>query len=366
MIPHGVNGKISAFYLIQEILEKKLITFPENGLIVNEDHMEIRNVQFSAKIKENSELLPVFKEAVSDFLHLFQYVEADPELFVDPLDIPEELMEDLPCKRLSGMSWLLLFSKGLLHLEKLSEKAYILYADELLLEKLRFAESYLKELFITASEYADEAMEVSVLIVPKTGYKTERLFDSLSVTYKVESGTEKKIYAERSSEGKQYRESQYVLDKHVEKTLNTLSGMFSDLSLSKEEKALSVENLTLTYTGEEKVEIQGLSLEIPAGFRYKSGACPERDFVMWLPNEENEEEPEASVFLLKAEGDIPVNAFIEELKEGVLSNKGIYTDEIFVRIGGRIQQFSIMLMVEKDVDLSAIVSCVKSIKEHIY
>ena len=340
MIPHGTNGKLKGSWIVSELIGKKYISVPEDGLSFDGQRHRIGKVDFSEEVRKVPEIAQSFRECAEEFLRFHSFMEADSSLFVPAEQLGAALSERLYNEPLTGMSLLRLFAGNGLSLQE-KEDFTELSVSAQIYDSLPDPEAYFYEAFSRICAYSGEDPELlygGVTVGER--FRTEALGNDLSVTFGEEKDPEtleEMLFcseAELNAGGKTEREIN--IENNVRSTLSTLKQMMDDIDGGGEEHRNDLTSYTITFGENRQYRGDGYTVRIPDGFRLQEGA-EDREFILWLPNRENPDEWEASLFMLYPDG-YPEDGMAGDLPVITETGNGC---TIAVRSGDRIRKFTV-------------------------
>lgn len=327
MISYSANGRISGLWIAQRILSENLIGPGEGDLFFDGKRHGLKSLRFSEELRGDLEIMSDFRTIARNVLYLFYFAEEQSYLRVPLERQTEELREISGGEPLTGMSLLSLFCRGFLRVSAGREET-VLYADRLLLSDLPDAGGLLGNLVRMLGMYSGEAGTRSIRIRPMGGADTEFLADGLSVSY----GPEDEGAAVFSID------EDTAMNRQVRQTLTTLRQMMLDIDETIEDYREDGSRFALSFTEGRRYDAGFYSIAVPDGFSTGRDSDGE-SLVMWLPNPENPEEWEASLFCLRFVGVSEEPSSGTETREN--TDGGILRIEAAVPLGTRTLHFSI-------------------------
>ncbi|MBR6322638.1 MAG: hypothetical protein IKR59_07195 [Lachnospiraceae bacterium] len=327
MISYSTNGRISGTWIAQRILSENLIGPGKGDLVFDGKRHGLKGLQFSEELKSDLEIMSDFRTIAHNVLYLFYFAEEQPYLRVPLERQTEELRAVSGNEPLTGMSLLSLFCRGLLRIGVGLEET-VLYADRLLLSELPDAPGLLSNLVRTLNMYSGEAGTERIRIRPMGGIDTELLSDGLSISYVPEEESTASFSLDENT----------AMYRQVRETLTTLRQMMQDIDETIEDYREDGSRFSLSFEEGRRYDAGLYSIAVPDGF---STGCDADDtgLVMWLPNPENPDEWEASLFCLRA-----LKVTEEASSETVTrenTDGGILRIETAVPVGEKTVRFSV-------------------------
>ena len=283
MISYGRNGRVSGVYLASRILSEKLICPDEEDLTFQDGRYSLRGLQFAAELRSDHEIMDDFRNIARNVLYLFSFCEEQPYLRVPLEQISDELLMETAGHDITGMRLLMFFVKGLIRIIDRPGET-VLEAEWIVLSGIPEAEELLRNLVRVLYLFSGDTAPSRILIREKPEIGTEDLGRELSVSYDLSA----QLVSEREQN----------IEKNVRSTLSALQKLMQDSDDISLDYRMDDSKFALRFEEGQRLSWGNYSVAVPDGFRtgeYKDGSS----FVMWLPNKENPDEWEASLFSVR-------------------------------------------------------------------
>ena len=227
--------------LVTDVLMPKLIRFRDSHFLYRNGRHSVKDISLSRGLEtkvSGPEELTSLSEAV-----LKLYLRAEKEKALR-FEIPEDsvLRGFLPDSHVTGMTFLNLFTKGVLRLEKPEDpkEGWKLIADPVFQEAVPEAERKLWSLFRTVQAYGNEHLWCRIVFEPQELVRTIPLEKEMSLTYEWDREFEKVyIQGEKPEEAETERERAVRLNREasLQKTLELIRTINEEASPENEEEA---------------------------------------------------------------------------------------------------------------------------------
>lgn len=312
MIPYGSNGKMKGAWIVTELITRRLIGVPEDGLAYDGRKHSVTRLEFSETVRDFADIRAVFSECAEQFLHFFSYLEQDVSLRLPAGTVPSGIFgrteEDFTGGCFTG-----LFAAGLL---KLTENDN---GMTLISENTAF-EPYLEALgrrIVSFSGDDDDAVQIGISVAyedaesDREAEETDEggADDTLAVSYAAEPADRQMAYLcglsaeeiDRLVGTTETDDRIGHIRSNVRSTLCTLKQMMDDIDDEGSAKRSGLEHYTPGFEEHRLLKKEGYTVRIPDEFTLteNTDGC---EFILWLPNIDNPDEWEASLFSLCPEG----------------------------------------------------------------
>ncbi len=306
MISYAANGRISGVWMVRRMLSEKLIYASDADLQFRNGRHYLSGLQFSEDLRSDHEIMSDFRTIARNVLYLFYFAEEQRYLRVPAQKIAPEYRKERPTEPLTGIPLLMRFSTGEFR-AFFDEDETVLYASPEFLTSVPNAAELLRDLVRTIYLYAGESGPQRILIRERREISTEMLASDLSISY---------LPSELAEETGLPDERDARLEENVASTLSRLQKMMQDIDDQSMDVESDFSRYELSFESGERFENDYYSIAVPDGFRTEKD-LDGNDYVMWLPNPENPDEWEASLFSVRQKAGSGLSSdTLEESREG--------------------------------------------------
>ena len=184
--------------LVRTYIVPGLISFGKGELLFHDGRHEIRNASFPEDMLKDEEQRARLMRDLPDLLELFCTAEGDHLLRIPRSDISGRLWPYFGNEDATGITFLLLFQKGMLELTRKDTDTADIYAEASLIQGIPDAENVLRSLSEDIITFRDgRPCEVRVHSFRRS--RTEDLSDGLEVTYLLDDEFESRFGKRESS-----------------------------------------------------------------------------------------------------------------------------------------------------------------------
>lgn len=292
---YGRNGKISSRWMLTRLAGDGLLFFAPSNTVYRSGRHEITGLSFSAEVKRDAAICADLKTIVEEFMYFAYDVENTETLRTDIREIPGEAWRLLGYEDLTGLSYFRLLREKKICLSFPDEETVIVEADETLCGLIPDFFGRLEKFLHVCFAYSGDDCDFRMLVNRHEIRCTETVTDDLRVTYLSEDYLDERFSPKGAGTAADAAsEKELAPRRQVTETLIGLRSMMDELSDRKTGLIESVLSKGLSYSAGRTALFGRYAAEIPDGFRYSLPEA-ERPFIMWLPNEDNPDEWEASV-----------------------------------------------------------------------
>ncbi len=300
MIATAENGRISGVFIVRRLLSQKLIYAGEQDIVWKSHCHTLRGLQFSPDLKSDLEIMEDFRKIAKNVLYLYYFAEGQQYLRVPAAEISSPYREALHSEDITGITLLRMITDGAVRIF-FDDEETVLYADPEFLSAVPEGAELLRNLIRTICLFAGETAPKRILIQEKTDIDTRELSSGLSISYGADSWDSEApgadlAYLYMADEELPLDEAE--MTKEQESTLIMLGRMMQDLDDESDRPKKDSSRFALSFDQGKRLECMDYSIAVPDSFLVSadnSGAVSR----MWLPNPENPEEWEASLFSLR-------------------------------------------------------------------
>lgn len=347
MIEYGNNGKIGSRWMLTRLAGDGLMYFSDKDIALKNGKHTITGLSFSPDVKKDSEIFQHLKEIVGHFMYLAYEAEKNEFLQVDLRKIDGEYWNEFSNESLTGITFFRFIKEGRIRIAFPAEKKCVIDIDPALYDMIPELYEYLTEFVHTCLKYSDDDGPLRFTfrrIVPEEGSPEEIHEEVFSGDFEEDAPAAEltedraalialiaaeQMIAEGASEPEDEQddddvvtvlgtvsepedkaeddgiyeislddpavcEKEHAVNQNVSETLQKLRTMMDDLDSNRSSLLSTVLSNGLSYEEGTVIENGYFIVEVPDGFRY-SFSDDGHPFVMWLPNEANPDEWEASV-----------------------------------------------------------------------
>ena len=303
MISVRENGRISGPFIVRRLLSQRLIYAGPEDISWKAPRHTVRGLQFSPDLKSDLEILEDLRNAAKNVLYLYYFAEEQAYLNVPFGEAALPFRETLHGEDITGITLLQMISDGRIRVHFDDEETE-LYAEPEFLSAVPEARELLRNLIRTVYLFSGEPGPKRILVREKADADTRELSSGLSISYGADSWD-----SDIPGAGLAYL---YMADEELpsdepvqmtgeqESALQAFSQMMEELDEASRRTGENSARFELRFDERRSLEYGGCTVAVPDGFLISPEECgPSR--IIWLPNQENPEEWEASLFCLRVE-----------------------------------------------------------------
>ncbi len=305
MISYAANGRISGVWIVRRLLSQKLICAGERDITYDAGKRTIRGLQFSEELKSDLDIMEDFRTVARNVLTLYFFAEGQEYLRVPVADVAPSYHETLHFEDISGISLLQMVSDQHIRIWFDDEETEV-YAERGFLMAVPDAEELLRDFVRMIFLFGSETGPSRILVREKQEIDTRELSPDLTISYGPDSlsmggsGSELAyLYIEdEDSPG----DAESLVTEEVESTLLRLHQMMQDIDDASDSANQDSSRFGLSFDEGKSILFGDSYAAVPDGFLV-SVDLSGKECRMWLPNPENPEEWEASLFSVQLSED---------------------------------------------------------------